>query len=102
MAAPVWVLELPAAILPGRLVTDAALSPDGNTLAVRTYDDIHLFARGNARTYLPEQPTTTCPIKGLEPLGEAIAWWNDSTLLLTSEATKLRAGPITLLECRVP
>jgi len=98
-ARSVWRFPLAMGILPGRLVTDAAVSPDGQTLAVRTYRDIHLFTKGSDSTYLPDHYVATCSVKGLEPLGEAIAWWNDSTLLLTSESTRLRPGPVTLLQC---
>lgn len=95
-------LAVPTSLLLLNLVTDAALSPDQNTLAVRTYKEIYLFRRGPSSRQLPDVPLVACPIDGLEPRGEAIAWWNPRELLLTSEITRSRPGPITLLECHAP
>lgn len=94
-------LPIPTSLLLGHLVTDAALSPDDHTLAVRTYKDIYFFRR-RAGAKLPDQPDGVCPISGLDPQGEGIAWWNERTWLLTSEVTRFSPGVITLLECRSP
>jgi hypothetical protein len=96
-------LGIPVAFLLGRLVTDAALSPDRSTLAVRTYRTIYLFGRGSASAGLPTRPLLACSIDGLDPIGEGITWWDDSTLVLTSERGLRRSpAPITLLRCPLP
>jgi len=95
---PRWRLPFGTSLLLGRLVTDAALSQDEQTLAVRTYREIFLFRRRPGGD-LPDQPYRRCDIAGVDPQGEGLAWWNASTLLLTSESRGRRGGPITLLEC---
>ncbi|MGE0439565.1 MAG: hypothetical protein AB7L66_05450 [Gemmatimonadales bacterium] len=97
-AEPFWTLPIVAGRPPGGVVTDATLSPDGERLAVRTYREVHIFTGAERAGFLPAHPAANCFVGGLEPLGEGITWWNDSTLLLTSEA-RSRPGPITLLEC---
>lgn len=94
-------LPIPTSLLLGHLVTDAALSPDDRILAVRTYKDIYFFRRRDGAK-LPDQPDGVCPISGVDPQGEGLAWWNERTWLLTSEATRFSPGVITLLECRSP
>ena len=98
---PFWDLPIPTSFLLATLVTDAALSPDDQWLAVRTYREIHLFKRANPTDRLPNQLVATCDVAGLEPLGEAITWWQGHTLLLTSEIDGRNPGPVTLLECPV-
>jgi len=69
-------------------------------LAVRTYRSIYLFDRPSGIGGLPGHPRVTCPIGGLDPQGEGIAWWDDETLVLTSERGMSRLpAPITLLRC---
>jgi hypothetical protein len=93
-------LPIATGFLLGHLVTDAALSPNGQVLAVRTYRSIYLFDQPVATGGLPGRPRVTCPIGGLDPQGEGVAWWDDQTLVLTSERGLSRvAPPITLLRC---
>jgi hypothetical protein len=86
----------------GRFVSDAALSPDGRRLAVRTYLEVYVFAvdsiTGRPRSGVAP---TTCAIVGLnEPQGEGIGWWWDRRrLLLTSEG---RNAPLHVIECPLP
>ncbi len=97
---PAGRLPIPTGFLLGHLVTDAALSPNGQILAVRTYRAVYLFDRRPGTTGLPDRPRTSCSIAGLEPQGEGIAWWNDETLVMTSERGLSRAAaPITVLQC---
>lgn len=98
-----FLAELPIAtsLLLGHLVTDAALSPDDAVMAVRTYKNIFFFRRA-AGARLPTQPDGVCPIAGLDPQGEGLAWWAPRTWLMTSEVTRFGPGAITLLECRGP
>lgn len=82
----------------GRLVTDAARSPDGRRIAIRTYTEIYFFpvvAGGRLADSF-----TSCNVAGLEPQGEGITWLDDRRLLLTSEAPRgTRAGPIHIVTC---
>ena len=86
----------------GRQVTDAALSPDGKRLAVRTYSEVFVFAV-DSTTGLPVQgtPPTSCTILGLEEhQGEGIGWWWDGRrLLLTSEG---KNEPLYVVSCTLP
>lgn len=79
----------------GRLVSGAAIAPDGRRVVIRTYRDLFLFTLEAGRLQ-PAAPPNRCDILGLEPQGEAVDWFDDSTLVLTSES---RRGPIHLLRC---
>jgi hypothetical protein len=87
---------------PGRLVSDAALSPDGRLLAVRTYAEVYVFAMDTATALpVPGIAPGKCFIAGLrERQGEGIAWWWDRRrLVLTSEG---RNAPLHVVECPLP
>lgn len=94
--------ELPirTSLLLGQLVTDAALTVDEQTFAVRTYQEVYFFRRTPASRWLPDQPNGVCSVAGFDIVGEGLAWWNRETLLMTSEVTRIGPGAITLLECR--
>lgn len=79
----------------GRLVSGAALARDGRRVVIRTYRDLFLFTLGEGRLE-PAPAPNRCEILGLEPQGEAVDWWDDSTLVLTSES---RGAPVHLLRC---
>ena len=81
----------------GRWVTDAARSPDGRTIAVRTYTEIYLFpVTGMGRLGAP----TSCNVAGLEPQGEGIDWLDVQRMILTSENYPSgRPGPIHVVRC---
>ncbi|MDQ3697775.1 MAG: hypothetical protein M3373_07090 [Gemmatimonadota bacterium] len=87
---------------PGRMITDAALSPDGRYVAVRTYTQVYVFAAdsitGRIRVSVPP---STCNIAGLrERQGEGITWYGATgKLLLTSEG---RREPMWVVACPVP
>jgi hypothetical protein len=84
----------------GRLVTGAAVSPSGNTLAVRTYHEVFFYspvADGHAGRW--RDLGRPCFLGRAEPQGEAIAFIDDETMLLTSETTSSRAGMIHRLRC---
>ena len=99
------VIELPAGrqlpIEPnwpiGRVVTGAAISPDGHRIAVRTYSEIWFFPWPLPDA--PERAVTTCFLGGMEPSGEAVDWEDDATLLLTSETTGRGQGMVTRVGC---
>jgi hypothetical protein len=85
----------------GRLVTGAAVSPDGGTLAVRTYNEVFFYRgadQGEAGTRWQNlgQP---CFLGGAEPQGEGIAYLDNETLLLTSETASGRQGTLHRLRC---
>lgn len=101
-ARPIGTLPIRTSLIFGQLVTDAALSDDEQILAVRTYQDIYLFRRTTPSRWLPDQPWGACSVQGFDIVGEGLAWWNRTTLLMTSEITRIRPGAITLLECRPP
>ena len=92
-------LPIPASLLTGRLVTDAALSPDGKLVAVRTYRDIWFFARDETGRLRPDPTHPVCEITSEEPQGEGIDWLDRETLVLTSERGLFPAGTITLIRC---
>lgn len=86
----------------GGQISDAALSPDGKLLAVRTYDDVYFF-EVDSLTQLPKpgQAPVPCTVRGLrEEQGEGIAWWWDQRrVVLTSER---RNAPIHVVRCPLP
>ncbi|GBD32055.1 hypothetical protein HRbin33_01017 [bacterium HR33] len=79
-----------------RWVTGAAISPSGRRIVVRTYDELHFFRR-SSRGLEPDGPP--CLIDGLEPQGEAVDFWDEDTLVLTSEAAWNQPGSIHLVRC---
>jgi hypothetical protein len=84
----------------GRLVTGAALAPDGQAVAIRTYREIYLGnLRADGSLDIPRTPT--CDIAGFDPLGEAIDWLGDTsgTLVLTSETVLRGRGTVSLVRC---
>ncbi len=85
-----------------RLVTGAAIRADGRLVAVRTRAEIYFFVP-DAEGRLTPSPQPVCRVAGLEPQGEAIAFLDDATLVLTSEGTGNRrrriGGPIHTVRC---
>lgn len=82
----------------GRLVTGAAVRADGGLVAIRTYVDISLFPIGPDGRLVPARHPP-CAIAGLERQGEAVAFRDDSTLVLTSEADRIGPGTIHAVRC---
>jgi hypothetical protein len=85
----------------GRLVTGAAVSPDGMTLALRTYNEVFFYGvvqagQEGSRWRDLGRP---CSLGDAEPQGEAIDYLDDQTLLLTSERARGRPGTIHRLQC---
>jgi hypothetical protein len=87
---------------PMRQITDAALSPDGRRLAVRTYAQIYIFATdsstGRVRGAIPP---SVCNIASLGRWqGEGVAWLgHGGKLLLTSEGQN---SPMFVVDCPEP
>jgi hypothetical protein len=82
----------------GRLITGAAIRWDGRAVAVRTYGEIYLFYQGVAGRLVPASQRP-CDVAGREIGGEAIAFLDDSTFVMTSEAGRRRPGTIDTVVC---
>jgi hypothetical protein len=85
----------------GRHVTGAAVSPDGMTLAVRTYTEVFFYGamtprQDGQRWRDLERP---CLLGTDEPQGEGIDYLDEGTLLVTSEAAPGRPAAIRRLQC---
>jgi hypothetical protein len=85
----------------GQWVTDAALSPDGRRVAVRTYSGVFFFAVEAGGRLTPDQGRE-CSFGLVEPQGEGITWLDERRLLLTSESSSKSRGTLYLLECGQP
>ena len=81
----------------GRVVTGASYSPSGATLAVRTYTEIYLFTKHNDGSLTP--PDAACFIGFIEPVGEAVDFLEEETMVLTSEWSGGQAGTIYRVRC---
>ncbi|HJQ66770.1 MAG TPA: hypothetical protein VJ816_10350 [Gemmatimonadales bacterium] len=82
----------------GRMVTGAAMRADGAVVAIRTYVDVFFFQPGPEGRLVPSR-RPVCSIAGVDRTGEAIAFRDDSTLTLTSEASTFGSGTIHTLRC---
>jgi len=85
----------------GRVVTDAAISPDGRLVAVRTYRELWFFTRAEDGRLSLDPARPVCDLTGLQRQGEAVDWWLGDTLVLTSERASTRAGTIMMVRCPV-
>ncbi|HWP38191.1 MAG TPA: hypothetical protein VNL18_11630 [Gemmatimonadales bacterium] len=81
----------------GRLVTGAAISRDGEHVAIRTYTEIYFFRRSPNGRLEPDGPP--CWIGTREPQGEAVDFLDGETLVLTSEAYMGRDGTVHRVRC---
>jgi len=102
-AVPELVDSLPITpdISVGHWVTDAALSPDGRTVAVRTYAAVFFFTVQGGGHLTPDKGRE-CLFGLVEPQGEGITWLDQRRLLLTSESSSTSRGTLYLLECGQP
>lgn len=80
----------------GRWVTGAAVSPDGTRVVVRTYSELYVFTPAPDGTL---SAPTVCWLGRLEAQGEAVAFLDATTLVLTSEAPRDKPGTIHLARC---
>jgi hypothetical protein len=81
-----------------RLVTDAALAPDGARVAVRTYREIYFLRLAGGRL-LPDGPPRACDTFGLQIQGEGVDWLDQHTLVLTSESAFIQGGTVAVITC---
>lgn len=93
-------------IIPGsapmRQITDAALSPDGRHLAVRTYAQVYIFATDSITGRVNHAvPPSACNIVAFDRWpGEGVAWFGrNGRLLLTSEGHE---SPLVSIACPLP
>jgi hypothetical protein len=99
LAEPLGGLPIQTSWLGGMLITDAALAPGGQRIAVRTYRTIFLFRRSADGRLTPERGSPACSLAKLESQGEGVAWLNRQTLVLTSESGVGYAGTVSLARC---
>jgi hypothetical protein len=84
----------------GRWVTAAAVSPDGMTLAVRTYSEIYFYAaESGPRGRHWRDLKRPCFLGDVEPQGEAMDYLDANTLLLASETSQGRRGVLHRVQC---
>ena len=95
-ASPVEGLTIETGSIP-YMVTGAAVSPSGVSLVARTYLGFHFFditQTDGAAVY-----SESCTIGYREPQGEAVDFWGESTLVVTSEALAGRPGTVHRVRC---
>jgi hypothetical protein len=97
-ASRVQVLDIRPNDESGRVATGAAARADGRIVAIRTYTEIYLYYPGVGGRLTPARQRP-CNIAGLETGGEAVAFLDDSTLVLTSEAAGRHPGTIQTVTC---
>ena len=81
----------------GRWVTGAAIAPHGRRVAIRTYTEIFFFQLTEKRALVPDGPA--CWLGTREAQGEAVAFLDDDTLVLTSEGLLGQHGLIHRVRC---
>lgn len=80
-------------------VTDAAIGPDGRTVAVRTYGYLYLFTLGTDGRLTPTGPGPVCDLAGLGAQGEGVDWLDPRTFVLTSERLLIVPATVALARC---
>lgn len=96
-AVPLGTLPLVPQRALGRMVTGAAISPNGRRVVIRTYTQLFFFRQEGDLSLTADGPP--CWLGTLEPQGEGVAFLDDSTLVLTSEGVLGQAGPIHRVRC---
>lgn len=83
-----------------RMITDAALSPDGRWLAARTYRQLYVMKVDPVTGAVDQSRPRVCNIFDLNELqGEGLTWVKPpATLLLTSEG---KNEPLHIIDCPV-
>ena len=76
--------------LPGTMVTGGDVSPDGSTVALRTYRSVLVYPRGGSGSVVDALKRTACfGPQAQEPQGESVAFTRDGASLVTiSEGSK--------------
>jgi hypothetical protein len=94
-AAMIQRLAIEPVPLMGRVVTGADRGPD-TQVAIRTYIEVYRFSQQQDGRLVP---AGVCPLGQLEEQGEAVAYLDARTLVLTSEARRRARGDIHVLRC---
>jgi hypothetical protein len=81
----------------GRWVTAASIAPGTRQVAIRTYTEIYFFRLTATEALEPDG--APCWLGTREPQGEGLAYLDDSTLVLTSEALGAQHGMIHRVRC---
>lgn len=97
-ASPLQQLPIAPFAALGRLVTSAAIRPDGGLVAIRTYTQISTFVPSAGGRLTPSR-WPVCSITGLELQGEAMDFLDESTFVLTSETDPRGRGSIHTVRC---
>jgi hypothetical protein len=90
-------LAIRPAVIVGRLVTGAAISPSGRRVVVRTYTELYFYRRDPGEVWRREG--RPCWVGLMEPQGEAVDFLDEQTVVLTSEAALGLPGPIHRVRC---
>jgi len=83
-----------------RVVTGAAVSPDGAVLAVRTYSSMHFFRLRGDSIPEPLTPPEGLTLPFVEPQGEGVAFLSAGVLVVTSERGSSDHATIARLRVR--
>ena len=84
----------------GRWVTAAAMSPDGTTLAVRTYSEIFFYTlEAGPKGDHWRDLRRPCFLGEVEPQGEAMDYLDENTLIIGSETSQGRQGVLHRVQC---
>jgi hypothetical protein len=93
---PVMQLPIATGLLRGRLVTGAALSPDGRILVARTYVSLHFFALNDGvPQMLGDREGVVIPV--IEAQGEGICFDEQGRLVLSGERGRGRHAIVARL-----
>ena len=97
-----WVQRLPIQAEEGfsQLVTDAALSPDGSSVVVRTYRYLYFYKLGADGHLAADPARPVCDVGGLEPQGEGVDWLDHERLVMTSEEVLNTGRTVLVITCR--
>jgi hypothetical protein len=86
-----------------RLVTGAAVSPDGSTAVVLTYRDLWRFTLESDGTLGARGALIPCDLTGLMPQSEAVTWFaSDGTVMISSEEGRGRRAQLVSVRCPWP
>jgi hypothetical protein len=94
------LLDLAPSLARMRLVTGAAVSPDGETLVVRTYSSLHFFRLHGDSLPIPLTRPAGLTIPVVEPQGEGVAFVAPDRLVLTSERDAANRALMSRLRIR--
>jgi hypothetical protein len=86
-----------------RLVTGAAISPDGTTVAVLTYRDVWRLTLAADGALVARGALQPCDMAGMLPQSEAVTWLTaDGMLLLSSEEGRGARAQLFAVRCPWP